>query len=1788
MRKIDENRARNYIRKHERYKKWLVFALCVSLLTGTATLYMLNKPATAMTEEALDSVGIVIPTADAEFEQELIELTQENKENKVGEETSGDDKPEAVKEKEDSALEDESVLNADDEESVEDSEDKQEAKEEEKEAEDKLKNAESVELTGDVVLTVSYVDENGDALADEKEISLSESIDFSSEAREIEGYTFKEASIDGTVIKVITAKKDADDHKYYEAELASGDTVEIKENKTVILTYAAEEEEIIADAKSVKITARYVDTDGEEIRDASELSITKELEFGDDYEEIIDGYFYNGVFFEEKEISGITPVVEEKSVKENDNKDDEELVEEPSEVTVTGYDITTKDGEVISVTEDTEIEFKYLKACEETEFTYSDQKIKVKIVTTRGGVFPEGIELKVNEVTSDTENYNYDAYMEALNENADSIANDAGQTAATQYTENNTLLYDIAFIYEGKEIQPKEGSVVVTMEFMEQQLTSDLSAQSESDVAVVHLPIKEEVKETAEIATTEEATDITSGDINVETLTEATAEVGGTEKVEFTSESFSVFAVVAYQDHEPGTDTFETVLGDAVNFGIVSESITVSESETNFATKELIASGQSGNDMTNPVEQTFIVVDTQVNDPEAKFTIKGQKAYFMVPYDTDAKDKIKHQDGYENIIFDTSYSRKNLEKIIDDMLKYTRAASADLKTRTDNASIETDKNDNARYMVDLTKNGYDPNGTYYVTLSDDYLKTFAEDQKLYIYKTSGQTIVFNVPQGGDIWLGKFMVSTDGGQLVGSDTLAGTKLDKVARTIIWNFENADNVYTGGGLAGVFIAGNESATWHNTNTSAGWIAFPNVEITAEFHNTYDEIKQISGAVQLEAYKNIDGEPAKVSGFKFKLAVLQLNANTGWRDLEIISNDENSPRNIIFDSVTFGGDPDYSGDGLYQYVDPDTMQTAQDGTRYAEFVFSIDEVYGTTDTEGNVYTEDDTDYFAYVTVSLQELNEHTKTQYYKVSQPLYYTDFYSPQFLTDSDRPVFNNTTQKGRVGLKLYKYLNGADPGDYKFTFTVRKLVKTGETGTDNHGRTYEKCKLEEDTSSLTNDGKNIIHELNYTSNNIITDENGAKHVYVVITENSGSVNGGDTEISADTDYILARIDDPDTDSPKVYYYKAQNTDTYCSRIDDDNYPEKYKLVSAICKGNYGCLINPENYAKDLAFYNTGTSMLRIHKMVVNDFGSQVVRDDMKSILNSVKFRITNNTTGNYVILKGFAAAEGTLSSNHLGEKAKEYDAITHVATGREFEVVCNGNAQWTILGLDIGTYTVEEVADGFTFEYNESTNESTVLMASPYSRVTMYAVTTDDEENTAEAIRKYGVGGENYRKVFSADVTEVATLSEKGPTNVKVGDMSVDNGTHTQTVQVANYYSTPIGPIQVTKNLIGGTVDKPTEFKFTLNPIGFTIKDSAGHNVVLPSGDDVLSQPMPVRVETVTEDGVTKQVVTTDNTATVTLDKGTNTAIAVFNNIPFRFEGIYKYTITEDSSDPKTGIKYDTKTYYVEITVKKKYTQFIKGYSYVKGMTHPAKYTGDTTINNEDFYYLGADVRYATDDKFQNVVAECELYLGYNPKTGKPDVKEFQIAYKNGTGISDVSFNNEITGDLTIIKKWIDKDGNLSPENHTELTLNIQNRAVGSSDWNLYKEIKLSSGNLQSDKTWKYVESNLPLIDEDGNRLEYRVVEPDSYRTLYLITYNYNGTDYDAGNCDNNPNYALGQTDKSDGTKSFGEVTITNKTVTINALPSTGGIGTSQFVAIGVLLMSIAFAGTMLLKKRRVF
>lgn len=173
MRKIDESRAANYIRKHSNYKKWLAFVLCLSLLTGTVTLYTLNKPATAMTEEGAESLGVVLETASSEDEAELIEQTLENKTEAESDEKSdedsddlfsefaddGDDKSEeysdveCTEEAEDSSLED-ADIEKETEEGEKDSEEKKEISLSTEEKLAKLDVPESVDVAEYVTETI--------------------------------------------------------------------------------------------------------------------------------------------------------------------------------------------------------------------------------------------------------------------------------------------------------------------------------------------------------------------------------------------------------------------------------------------------------------------------------------------------------------------------------------------------------------------------------------------------------------------------------------------------------------------------------------------------------------------------------------------------------------------------------------------------------------------------------------------------------------------------------------------------------------------------------------------------------------------------------------------------------------------------------------------------------------------------------------------------------------------------------------------------------------------------------------------------------------------------------------------------------------------------------------------------------------------------------------------------------------------------------------------------------------------------------------------------------------------------------------------------------------------------------------------------------------------------------------------------------------------------------------------------------------------------------------------------
>ena len=262
-------------------------------------------------------------------------------------------------------------------------------------------------------------------------------------------------------------------------------------------------------------------------------------------------YSYQYATADGEQIAAIRKVMSsELYEEEDDGEDPEATASDASRVGSEGTDETevytyTPDGDFwVEFTEDTELLFVFAQEGL-TSYVYEDDDITVTAELQYAGAIPAGVELKVTPITEKTDGYNYDAYMQALNDNAAEIA-DPGK-AAKNYSESNTLLYDIAFIRKNSdgtevEYEPEEGSVRVKAEFHQRQLTRSLKAEAEEKIDVIHLPLTEEVKET--IDSTKDAVAISAADIAPEKVEDITATLSGSgkESVEFTTDSFSLFA----------------------------------------------------------------------------------------------------------------------------------------------------------------------------------------------------------------------------------------------------------------------------------------------------------------------------------------------------------------------------------------------------------------------------------------------------------------------------------------------------------------------------------------------------------------------------------------------------------------------------------------------------------------------------------------------------------------------------------------------------------------------------------------------------------------------------------------------------------------------------------------------------------------------------------------------------------------------------------------------------------------------------------------------------------------------------------------------------------------------------------------------------------------------------------------------------------------------------------------------------------------------------------------------
>lgn len=584
----------------------------------------------------------------------------------------------------------------------------------------------------------------------------------------------------------------------------------------------------------------------------------------------------------------------------------EEVPVEETEETGLVYEYKTTGSDWKRITEDTELKLVYSDG-KKTIYNYEDDDILVTATLQHANAIPDDAEFIVTPITKGAKGYDYDTYMEALNENAEEILGEEGAI-----DETNTLLYDIGFFVtdeEGNrvEVQPQDGSVKISIRFKKAQLEEKTDAEAE--VTLVHLPLTDEMKE--KYATTEEATDLTTADVKVEILGETvTAE---TEKAEFTLQDFSPVALVGTGGKmSPGvTTTFQDALGAASAFGIVANTVHIAgHLESNLAVGSL-----SGG----------VNINTCKNDGNAagvSYIASYQKGgdFFMDPngndspailYTTETAVANMHSSmaqGRNGIIVNTSkYTEQQIRTKVSDMVNAAKAKSTEIGNIASYQFYDVvTKNQWSpeSHTLDLKSNGNGP-GTYYIQFQPgEFQKFYEQGNKLKIVLGEGQNVVFNIP---DQTVKFFQYEFEIGNLRGH-TNGNSNEDPVCQSVIFNCPNATTTETVGPCAGTFLV--PRSTFSNNAVSSGWVIADKIAKIGgqEWHCVYHDMPSNEPFEEtITAEKTINGKtPGSMEKFWFDLQSYDWNTT----EFTTIQSKQNNGGTITFDPIS------YSKEGTYSY--------------------------------------------------------------------------------------------------------------------------------------------------------------------------------------------------------------------------------------------------------------------------------------------------------------------------------------------------------------------------------------------------------------------------------------------------------------------------------------------------------------------------------------------------------------------------------------------------------------------------------------------------------------------------------------------------------------------------------------------------------------------------------------------------------------------------------------------------------------------------------------------------------
>ena len=200
---------------------------------------------------------------------------------------------------------------------------------------------------------------------------------------------------------------------------------------------------------------------------------------------------------------------------------------------------------------------------ENRKLIYTDIRAGIKVTATLedADAVPDDAHLRVTEIE---DKKMYAAYLEAMDEAEPEI----------KHTKKNTVLRDISFIMkdeDGKEIEyePTEGSVKITIEYLENRLQDWFGVEDAAEVKTYHLPLAEGVK--AEGEKTIDVKNVKASDINVQELD---SDVKTEKTVEVEVDSFSMFAMRRAQARTTAYTTDST----PIDLTKITSNITVSTS----------------------------------------------------------------------------------------------------------------------------------------------------------------------------------------------------------------------------------------------------------------------------------------------------------------------------------------------------------------------------------------------------------------------------------------------------------------------------------------------------------------------------------------------------------------------------------------------------------------------------------------------------------------------------------------------------------------------------------------------------------------------------------------------------------------------------------------------------------------------------------------------------------------------------------------------------------------------------------------------------------------------------------------------------------------------------------------------------------------------------------------------------------------------------------------------------------------------------------------------------------